>query len=105
MLYKIAFGANNNEVVEIFGWLLLPFITIQKTHSCCAILRLFPQIKFTKNNSLQTMMKLSKYLYIDHHTTQSTINKVLVFQGDDMLHEIYYNIGVVEVQSVTICKK
>ena len=51
------------------------------------------------------MMKLSKYLYIDHHTTQSTINKVLVFQGDDMLHEIYYNIGVVEVQSDTICKK
>ena len=62
-----------------------------------AILRLFPQIKFTKNNSLQTMMKLLKYLYNDHHTTQSTINKVLVFQGDDMLHEIYYNIGVVEV--------
>ena len=51
------------------------------------------------------MMKLSKYLYIDHHTTQSTINKVIVFQGDDMLHEIYYNIGVVEVQSDTICKK
>ena len=69
-----------------------------------AILRLFPQIKFTKNNSLQTMMKLLKYLYNDHHTTQSTINKVLVFQGDDMLHEIYYNIGVVEVQTVTICK-
>ena len=51
------------------------------------------------------MMKLSKYLYNDHHNTQSTINKVLVFQGDDMLHEIYYNIGVVEVQTVTICKK
>ena len=45
------------------------------------------------------MIKLSKYLYDDHHTTQSTINKVLVFQGDDMLHEIYYNIGVVEVRS------
>ena len=58
-----------------------------------------------KNSSLQAIMKLSKYLYNDHHNTQSTINKVLVFQGDDMLHEIYYNIGVVEVQTVTICKK
>ena len=50
------------------------------------------------------MMKLLKYLYNDHHTTQSTINKVLVFQGDDMLHEIYYNIGVVEVQTLQSVK-
>ena len=34
MFYHIATGANNNDVVEIFGWSLLPFITMQTTHSC-----------------------------------------------------------------------